>query len=344
MNKHHNPKVSVIVPAYNAEQWIEETLISIQLQTIINIEIIVVDDGSNDQTSAIVNRYLNSDPRIRLLSQENQGVGAARNLGLNASSGEFIAPVDADDLWHPKKLELQLEKLEKAGDHVGLVYSHFSNIDEIGIKTGDSATVDIEGNVLFSIILTNFIGNGSVPLVRASVLREVGPFLTRIDQEDGEGCEDWEMYIRISEKYNFELVPQDLVSYRQIHNSMSSSTNSMIKSYRTLINRSKQRNPNFPCNVYRKSEHIFYVYLITKLFQNFRYRDCLISILRLSTKSRRLLYDRRVLVIFIKSIMRIASRSIYGICDYRMNFTQSLNRIQSTYEDSPPIDKTNIFH
>lgn len=344
MNKHHSPKVSVIVPAYNAERWIGETLRSIQQQTITNIEIIVVDDGSNDQTTAIVNQYLNSDPRIKLLTQTNQGVGAARNLGLNESLGEFIAPVDADDIWHPKKLELQLEQMQNAGKNVGLVYSHFSNIDEIGSKTGEGESVDIEGNVSFSIILKNFIGNGSVPLVRSSVLREVGPFLTRIDQDDGEGCEDWEMYIRISERFDFTLVRQDLVSYRQINSSMSSSTNSMIKSYKTLITRSKQRNPNFPCCVYRQSKYVFYVYLIAKLFRSLKYRDCLATIIRLSTDYPRILCDRRILAFFTKSIMRIATRSIYGMYDSRTDLIQSLGRNQSTFNDSSIADKTNMFN
>lgn len=344
MNKHHCPKVSVIVPAYNAERWIGETLNSIQLQTIINIEIIVVDDGSNDQTTAIVNQYLNSDPRIKLLTQTNQGVGAARNLGLNASSGEFIAPVDADDIWHPKKLELQLEQIHKAGEDVGLVYSHFSNIDEIGSKTGKGEQVDIEGNVSFSIILKNFIGNGSVPLVRSSVLRDVGPFLTRIDQDDGEGCEDWEMYIRISERFNFTLVRQDLVSYRQLNSSMSSSPNSMIKSYNTLINRSKKRNPTFPCCVYQKSKCVFYLYLINKLFRSLKYRDCLVTIIQLSTDSPRILFDRRILVIFTKSIMRIATRSIYGMYDSGMDLIQSQGKDQSSSKNYRIIDKTDIFN
>lgn len=301
MSHIHNPTISVIIPAYNAERWIGETLRSIQNQTINNLEIIVVDDGSTDKTFYIVEKFLFSDSRIKLLTQTNQGVGAARNLGLDASSGEFIAPVDADDIWHPKKLELQLDQMRNSRNDVGLIYSHFSKIDETGEKIGFSEASGIVGNVLFSIILSNFIGNGSVPLIRASALREVGPYLTRIEQNGGEGCEDWEMYIRISEKFTFGLVSQYLVSYRQIINSMSNSTTSMIKSYSTLINLLRIRNPQLPDCIYCKSEHTFYLYLITKSFIHFNYSSCLTIILKRAIRSPKILFDRRVALMFVKS-------------------------------------------
>src|SRR4051812_12704913 len=99
---------SVIIPIYNAEQYIAETLLSALAQTHRNIEIIVVDDGSTDGSAAVVKLIAASDARVRLISQPNRGVAHARNCAIAEAQGEFIAPLDADDLWHPKKIERQI--------------------------------------------------------------------------------------------------------------------------------------------------------------------------------------------------------------------------------------------
>jgi glycosyltransferase involved in cell wall biosynthesis len=102
------PLVSVIIPAYNASVTIERTLRSVLAQTHGHLEIIVVDDGSIDDTAAIVERISREDPRIILLQQPNQGVATARNVSIDHARGEFIAPLDADDIWHPSKIEKQI--------------------------------------------------------------------------------------------------------------------------------------------------------------------------------------------------------------------------------------------
>ena len=115
--------VSIVIPAYNASRWIERTLRSVQGQTVKNIEVIVVDDGSTDETPAIVRRLMEQDPRIYLIQQSNGGVAKARNIGIVSARSEFVAPLDADDLWHPQRLELHLDAFADAPDEVALVYS-----------------------------------------------------------------------------------------------------------------------------------------------------------------------------------------------------------------------------
>jgi glycosyltransferase involved in cell wall biosynthesis len=107
-----DPLVSVIVPAYNAASTVQETLHSVLAQTIARIEVIVVDDGSTADTAAAVVEIAAHDPRVRLERQPRCGVAVARNRAIQCASGEFIAPVDADDLWHPTKLERQLERFQ----------------------------------------------------------------------------------------------------------------------------------------------------------------------------------------------------------------------------------------
>ena len=103
------PLVSVIVPAYNAEAFIGDTLDSIINQTYTNLEVLVVDDGSQDRTPEIVESIAQKDPRVILLRQSNAGVAAARNLAIQKSTGDYIAPIDADDIWYPQKLEKQMQ-------------------------------------------------------------------------------------------------------------------------------------------------------------------------------------------------------------------------------------------
>ena len=125
-----SPLISVIVPAYNAEIFIRRTLDSILAQTYTNIEILVVDDGSQDRTAEIVESFVEKDSRVTLLKQKNAGVATARNLAIEKSRGEYIAPIDADDIWYPQKLEKQVQCMLEADQSIGLVYAWSVRIDE----------------------------------------------------------------------------------------------------------------------------------------------------------------------------------------------------------------------
>src|SRR5439155_4413373 len=112
LNDTGTPLVTVVIAAFNAMAHIEETCLSALRQTYRSLEVIVVDDGSTDETSRIVQRLAASDSRVRLIRQQNRGVAAARNAGIAAASGEFIAPLDADDLWDSTKIERQVRRLQ----------------------------------------------------------------------------------------------------------------------------------------------------------------------------------------------------------------------------------------
>src|SRR5690242_2547731 len=124
-----NDLISVIIPAFNASATIATTIESVQRQTHASLEILVVDDGSADATGAIVAEIASHDKRVRLIRQANRGVAAARNQALSASQGCWIAPVDADDLWHPTKLARQMARLTRADNEVGVVYCWSVDID-----------------------------------------------------------------------------------------------------------------------------------------------------------------------------------------------------------------------
>src|SRR4028118_518511 len=125
------PQISVIIPAYNAERTIRETIESVQQQTFLDLELIVINDGSKDRTVELVQSI--KDDRLKIFSYENGGVCVARNRGIDHANGEFIAFLDADDLWTPDKLELQAAAL-KQHPEAGVAYSwtYFMDVDEQG--------------------------------------------------------------------------------------------------------------------------------------------------------------------------------------------------------------------
>lgn len=260
------PLVSVIIPAWNAAAHLQETIDSVLRQTIQSFELIVVDDGSSDDTAAIAASAETRDRRIRLVRRANAGVGAARNAGIQLARGEFIAPLDADDLWSPKKLEKQIARLEHAGPRAGLAYCWSRNIDRNGRVISWAHPCRIEGHVLPALLLGNLAGNASVPLFRASALHAVGPYLNRDEQDGAQGCEDWDLNIRIAENFELRCVPEYLVGYRQSPSGMSLNAHAMLRSYETTIRRARQRNPGLSPQLLLWSRSRFYVYLASKCY------------------------------------------------------------------------------
>ena len=233
------PLVSVIVPAWNAEDTLGETLASVASQTYPNIEIVIVDDGSTDGTAAVAEQFCATEPGARLIRQPNRGVAAARNAAIAVAGGEFIAPIDADDVWHPEKLERQVARMLGGGDDVGLVYNWSRIIDEQGRVVAPSWGVGVEGGVLAEHLKLNFIGNGSTSLIRSSVLREF-QYSSALRNEGNEGCEDFLLQLQIASKWRFACVPAFLTGYRLRAGAMSGDFRRMLRShiqmYRTLSN------------------------------------------------------------------------------------------------------------
>lgn len=224
------PLVSVVVPAYNAQATMAETLESIIAQTYENLEIIVVDDGSRDGTTGIVEAYMARDARISLLRQANGGVAAARNAGIARSSGEFIAPVDADDLWHPAKIARQMQVFAEGGETIGLVYTWFAMIDGKSRVIKLNPPVHHRGAVLPALAYHNFVGNGSSTLMRRSAFERTSGYDPTLRGRGGQGCEDWKLYMEVAEQYEFGLAEGYLTGYRVLAGNMSGDVLQMLRS------------------------------------------------------------------------------------------------------------------
>jgi glycosyltransferase involved in cell wall biosynthesis len=258
------PIVSVIIPAYNASRFIAHTIESALQQSFRDLEVIIVDDGSTDETPAIAQAYVSRDSRVKLLRQDNTGVAAARNLGIRQSRGTFIAPLDADDVWSPHKLEEQVARMEAGGPGMGMVYSWWAGIDELDAPTGVSQTWAAEGALYGLLLFTNFIGNASVPLFRRSTLNEVGYYSESFRRASGEGCEDWDLSLRLAERSQVGVAKGYHIGYREVSTSMSGDTDQMARSFELVWEAARDRTPDIPARIHRWSAGTFYLYLASQ--------------------------------------------------------------------------------
>jgi len=221
------PKISVVIPAYNAELTIRETIESVQKQTFSDFELIIINDGSTDGTLEVIESI--NDSRLKIFSYQNGGLSVARNRGVVHATGEFIAFLDADDLWTPDKLELQLVALEQYPE-AGLAYSwtYFMNEKENCLFPGSRSCY--EGNVYKHLLIHNFIANGSNPLIRREVIESVGGFDPELSH-----FADWDYWLRIAHNWSFVLIPKYQIYYRQSSRTMSSRVDGIIEAGYSLI-------------------------------------------------------------------------------------------------------------
>jgi glycosyltransferase involved in cell wall biosynthesis len=206
--------VSILMPVYNGEQYLRQAIDSTLKQTYPLWELVVVDDGSTDSTSTIVQSY--SDPRIRYTYQENRGQAAALNHGLELARGEFITTLDADDWLDADSLQNRVVCL-LAHLEIGVAYGdgHYCNaVGEPVLRFTEHMPSGQEGDVYDTLIVSPFYGTGAAVLVRRQVLEQ---FQIRYD-ETIDWCQDWDFYIRLAEKTHFGFTPAIAINYR-LHSS-----------------------------------------------------------------------------------------------------------------------------
>jgi len=201
-----NPLVSIIIPAYNKSQLTVKTVESVLSQTYQPIEIIVVDDGSKDDTREQLLRYAD---KIQYVYKENGGACSARNLGFKLSQGDYIGFLDCDDVYHPEKVQLSFNYLREHPD-CGWVHTAVDFIDEDGVIVGgcDNLQSRHQGRIAQHLILRNFICN-STPLIRRACLKKTGVFDETIFTPA-----DWDLWLRLSEAYQVGYIPRRLTQYR----------------------------------------------------------------------------------------------------------------------------------
>ncbi len=200
-------KVSVVIPLYNARDVIRQTVESVLAQTWKDVEIIVIDDGSTDGSGKVVQEFGN---RVRLIQQENAGVAAARNRGIQASTGEAIALLDHDDLWHPTKLEKQVRLLEQRPE-VGMVITDVAHIDREGRPMGIVGRGYNPSETFARLFVRSYLPTPSAALIRKSVFESVGGFDEGFKSA---GLDDHELWTRIAVCCEIANIAEPLTYHR----------------------------------------------------------------------------------------------------------------------------------
>jgi glycosyltransferase involved in cell wall biosynthesis len=259
------PKISVIIPAYNAESTIAETIQSVQKQTFTDFELIVINDGSKDKTVEIVENI--KDERLNFFSYENRGLPVARNRGISHASGEFIAFLDADDLWTADKLERQLIALEE-NPEAGVAYSWtcFMDVDEQGkpLSFLPSPRYAFTGNVYQKLLVSDFIHSGSNTLIRRQAIDAAGEFDPAL-----KSCEDWDYWLRLATSWHFVVVPKHQILYRRTPGAMSSKVEVMKEASLMAMEKAYQAAPPELQYLKRYSLSSFHSYCASLYLQHF---------------------------------------------------------------------------
>jgi glycosyltransferase involved in cell wall biosynthesis len=212
------PRVSVVIPTYNRGELLRETIDSVLAQTYHDFEIIVVDDGSTDNTAQLLTRY-QDDVRLVYRAHKNCGVAATRNHGIRLARGEFLAFLDSDDRWLPQKLERQLQFAD-AHPEYGLIATEISSFNKRGAVKAQNKTATYRiknGHVVEHLLFGNWIQTSTV-LARRECVQAVGGF----DEEVGQFGEDWLTWMRIAARSAIYFMPEPLVEYRIHEESLTS--------------------------------------------------------------------------------------------------------------------------
>jgi glycosyltransferase involved in cell wall biosynthesis len=233
------PLVSVIIPTYNREQYLRKALDSVLAQTYQRFEIIVVDDGSTDNTRTMLSAYKES---VRYVYQENQGISKARNTGIRNSHGDCIAFLDSDDYWLPEKTELQVALLQKHPEY-GMVASRCSSVRLDG-SFREKNRPGTSGWVLENLFQANFIRT-SAAIIRKECFHEVGLF-----DEELKECEEYDLWLRMASQYPIGFINKSLAVY--VDNAEGVSTDSLSgRLYRLKVLEKAYLKRKIPPKMYR---------------------------------------------------------------------------------------------
>jgi glycosyltransferase involved in cell wall biosynthesis len=233
------PRLAVVVPSYDTASYLGAAVRSLLAQTMPDLEVIVVDDGSHDDS---VQRVLAiPDRRLTVVRQHNRGLAGARNTGILLARAPFIGFCDSDDLWHPRKAERHLERMERTPD-VGVTFSFSAYLDHDGVPTGQLLATACAEPTVRDLVRRNHLGNGSTAVVRRTCFERVGLY-----DESIANAEEWELWVRIAALAALRIVriPEPLTGYRIRAGSLSASYDSFLRNAWIAIQRFGEHVPGF---------------------------------------------------------------------------------------------------
>lgn len=247
----HTPTVSVVMPVYNVARYVEDAIASVLAQTWLDFELIIVDDGSTDDSLEHCRRF--DDHRIRIVQQENRGLAGARNSGIRHARGRYIAFLDSDDLWSEHKLAAHVALLDSRTD-VGVSYSQSAFIDDAARPLGYLQAPKLDDITGADVFLRNPVGNGSAPVIRRAALEAVR-FTIRVGDElrtcyfdeSFRQSEDIECWTRIALQsgWRFAGIDKPLTFYRVNAGGLSAQIENQLASWERFVAKLTDYAPEF---------------------------------------------------------------------------------------------------
>lgn len=207
--------ISIITPTYNREAFLPAAIESVLAQSYKEFELIIVDDGSTDNSRELINAYADKDPRVKYLYQENQRQSVARNYALSIAKGDFICFLDSDNYWPHDKLEKSLKAFEQHPE-ADIVYGDCITIDEQGNELHRNNMRRYSGNIAALLLKDNFVSMNTT-MTRRKCFNEMGGMSGKRRVAD-----DYDLWLKFSARYRFQYIPEFLAYYRVMENQISS--------------------------------------------------------------------------------------------------------------------------
>ena len=237
------PLVSVVIPAFNAEATLNEAVASVLAGTYDKVEIIIVDDSSTDGTAALAETLVRDHPHVRVHHQANMGLSTALNRGFALARGDYVARLDADDIWHPSKLAKQIE-MALGEPQLAFIYSWARYIDEHGRVSSNGPRQEFPRHALRRGLYESLVGGGSSALIKRPAIIKAGGC-----DESFTAFEDLLLQLKISQSHPIGFVPEYLVGYRVRPGSLTSDPAKMLREWRRVRKQVKQEFPGVPDQV-----------------------------------------------------------------------------------------------
>jgi glycosyltransferase involved in cell wall biosynthesis len=258
-----SPLVTVIIPAYNAARFLPATINSVQQQTYANWELLIINDGSTDDTVEVVKKYQEKNPCIQLINQCNQGVSQARNLGIEKSQGQFIAFLDADDQWHPDKIQQHIKHFQ-FHPRLGVSFSQVEILNQAGEPTGQVSSSRLHHLKPEHLLSENPTTTTSNWVVRREVFAQVGGFAP--DMSYSEDLE-WLLRVMCTGVWEIEGINQVLTRYRTSSGGLSSHLYRMEDGWNQLVQRAKIYAPQLVEDHFALAQALHLRYLARRAFR-----------------------------------------------------------------------------
>ncbi len=258
-----NATVSVIMPVYNASPYLHHTIRSVLSQSWDDFELLIVDDGSTDNSPEIAYHYSQQDSRVKLFSQGNQGVSVARNQGLQLTSGKLVAFIDADDQWLPIKLDSHIQHFNQ-NSNLGVSFGRVEFLSPDGQPTGKLSNSPLKNIKSQYFLYENPTTTASNLVVRREVFQHIGYFDENMRYSEDL---DWCLRVICSQKWKIEGINQVLIRYRTSETGLSSKLYYMEKGWNELITKARQYAPDLVDKHYSKAQAAHLRYLARRAFR-----------------------------------------------------------------------------